>query len=174
MQTQNEWIHINSQDNSIRYVLGTKGNKTLFCFGINPSTATPNKLDPTLKKVQSIAINNGYDSFCMFNVYPKRDTDFEKLENSISDSIHIKNIETITKIIAAYDELDIWAAFGNHIYDRKYLPVCLKDIYSKLPHNKIKWFSTGVNKSGAPKHPLYQKKNSILIDFDMETYIKDL
>jgi len=66
-----EWIYVNNDDNSIRYALGTKGKKTLFCFGINPSTAEPNNLDNTLKKVQKIALNNGYDSWLMLNVYPK-------------------------------------------------------------------------------------------------------
>ena len=61
-----EWIYINNEDNSIRYALGTKGNNTLFCFGINPSTATPDKPDPTIRKVEFIAKYNGYDSFIMF------------------------------------------------------------------------------------------------------------
>ena len=174
METNTAWIYVNNHDNSIRYVLGTKGKKTLFCFGINPSTAVPDKLDPTLKKVESIAKHNGYDSFIMFNVYPKRDTNFEDLEQSINDAEHIKNIEAITKTVSEYSELDIWAAFGNHIYDRDYLPLCFKDIYKKLSKQNIRWLTTGINKSGAPKHPLYQKKTSMLIDFDMATYIKTL
>ncbi len=174
MNNKNEWIYINNQDNSIRYVLGTKGNKPLFCFGINPSNATPEKLDPTMKKVESIAKHNGYDSFIMFNVYPKRDTIFEDLEPNINDVEHIKNIEFILKTISNHSALDIWVAFGDHIYHRNYLPVCLKDIYSKLPIKNIKWFATGINKSGAPRHPLYQKKTSTLIEFDMESYIKTI
>ena len=78
------------------------------------------------------------------------------------------------EVLSEYSELDIWAAFGNHIYDREYLPICFKDIYSKLPQGKIKWFATGVNKSGAPKHPLYQKQTAKLINFDMATYIETL
>lgn len=174
MSKETEWVYIKNQDNTVRYVLGTKGEKTLFCFGINPSKATPDELDPTLKKVESIAKYNGYDSFIMFNVYPKRDTVFENLEKSINDTEHIKNIEEITKIVSEYPKLDIWAAFGNHIYDRDYLTVCFKDIYNKLPRNNIKWLATGVNKNGAPKHPLYQKKTATLIEFDMDNYIKTL
>ena len=60
-QMTTEWIYINNEDNSIRYVLGTKGQKTLFLFGINPSTAEPNDLDPALKKVERIAKYNGYN-----------------------------------------------------------------------------------------------------------------
>ena len=169
------WIYINNHDNSVRYVIGTKGERTLFCFGINPSIATPDKPDPTLSSVERIALNNGYDSFIMLNVYPKRDTDFEKLEKSLADdSEHRKNIEAITAIMAGRQKLDIWAAFGNHIYDRDYLSVFFKEIYSKLPHESITWYATGVNKSGAPKHPLYQKKTAKLVRFDMASYIEKL
>lgn len=174
MEFEQKWVYIKNQDDSIRYVLGRKGKKTLFCFGINPSTATPDKLDPTLKKVDSISKHNGYDSFIMFNVYPKRDTVFEKLEPSLNDMEHIKNIEAIIKTISGFSKLDIWVAFGDHIYDREYLPICFKDIYNKLPNQNIKWLTTGVNKSGSPKHPLYQKKTSLLVDFNMEDYIKTL
>ena len=165
-------IYINNVDNSVRYALGTKGEKTLFCFGINPSTATPDNPDPTIRKVDSIAKHNGYDSFVMFNVYPKRDTNFEDLEQCVNDAEHIKNIQVITEIISGYSEIDIWVAFGNHIYDRDYLPHCFIDIYKSLPKENIKWLTTGLNKSGAPKHPLYQKNTSTLIDFDIENYIK--
>lgn len=174
MDKSTEWIYINNEDNSIRYVLGTKGKKTLFCFGINPSTATPDDLDPTLKRVESIAKHNGYDSWIMFNVYPKRDTIFDDLEERINDSEHIKNLDVIIETLEEYQKIDIWAAFGNHIYERKYLPTCFKDIYDKLPKNNITWFATGVNKSGAPKHPLYQKNTAQLVAFDMEAYIKTI
>ena len=174
MKQDAKWIYVNNQDNTVRYVLGTKGQKPIFCFGINPSTASPDKLDPTMKKVEGIAKRNGYDSFIMFNVYPKRDTIFEDLEQCINDAEHIKNIQVIAETISEYNELNIWVAFGNHIYDRDYLPLCFMDIYKSLPKENIKWLATGVNKSGAPKHPLYQKKTSALIDFDMASYIKTL
>ncbi len=47
-----KWIYENDQDNQIRYVLGTRGENPLLCFGINPSTAKPNNLD-MLKSVHS-------------------------------------------------------------------------------------------------------------------------
>lgn len=169
-----EWLYINSDDNSSRYVLGTKGQHPLFCFGINPSTAEPNALDATLRNVQNIALNNGYDSWIMFNIYPKRDTIFENLHFTANDEEHKKNIEHILNTLKQYETADIWVAFGDHIYDRDYLPVCLKDIYLKLIDLNINWYTTKINKSGAPKHPLYQKKTSKLFAFDMENYIKSI
>ena len=53
-----------------RYVLGRVGRHPLVCIGINPSTAQPGALDPTLKSVERLANANGFDSWIMFNVYP--------------------------------------------------------------------------------------------------------
>ena len=58
-----------------RYVLGRVGRHPLVCIGINPSTAQPGALDPTLKSVERLAAANGFDSWIMFNVYPQRATD---------------------------------------------------------------------------------------------------
>lgn len=54
------WIYKHTKDNTSRFVLGEIGAKNLICIGINPSTATPESLDNTLKKVQKFASNKGY------------------------------------------------------------------------------------------------------------------
>ena len=69
------WLYVPPFYDEYRYILGTRGSNPLICIGINPSTARPGALDPTLKSVERIAANNGYDSFIMFNVYPQRATD---------------------------------------------------------------------------------------------------
>ena len=63
------WLYVPNTYSEYRYILGTRGQKPLICVGINPSTAAPDALDPTLQSAQRIALNNGYDSFLMFNVY---------------------------------------------------------------------------------------------------------
>ena len=75
-----EWIYENNEDNSARFVLGQVLNpteKTLLCFGINPSTACPEKLDSTIRKIISICNYNGHQkqkdtrkvSFFVFAIY---------------------------------------------------------------------------------------------------------
>lgn len=76
----NRWLYVPSMYCDYRYILGTAGEKTLICVGINPSTAAPNDLDNTLKSVERIALANGYDSFIMFNVYAQRATRPDDME----------------------------------------------------------------------------------------------
>ena len=62
------WLYVPNRYSEYRYILGTRGKKPLICIGINPSTARPGDLDPTLKSVERVAKANGFDSFIMFNV----------------------------------------------------------------------------------------------------------
>lgn len=55
------WLYVPNTYSEYRYILGTRGQKPLICVGINPSTAAPDALDPTLQSAQRIALNNGYD-----------------------------------------------------------------------------------------------------------------
>jgi hypothetical protein len=64
------WIYDKENDNSARYTLSPKSENYLFCFGINPSTAAPEKLDNTVKSVERIAKRHNFDTFMMLNIYP--------------------------------------------------------------------------------------------------------
>ena len=62
------WLYSNSPDNKNRYTLGKSGNNPLIVIGVNPSTAEPENLDPTLRQVKSRALSMGYDSWIMINI----------------------------------------------------------------------------------------------------------
>ena len=53
------WYYEPHTYQSYRYVLGRVGKHPLVCIGINPSTAQPGALDPTLKSVERLAAANG-------------------------------------------------------------------------------------------------------------------
>ena len=166
-----EWIYENNEDNSCRYALGVKGNNVLFVFGINPSTAEPNKLDPTLRKVKSIAEHNNYDGWVMLNVYPVRETQFEKLPEVPDVEETVRNVKSIMETIGEEDEIDIWVAFGDLIDQKEYLLPCWKKIMDSIDKKEIRWFVTALNKTGAPRHPLYQRNDCKLIEFDMKKFL---
>ena len=78
------WLYVPNTYSEYRYILGTRGKKPLICVGINPSTAAPDALDPTLQSAQRIALANGYDSFLMFNVYAQRATRPDDMEHALN------------------------------------------------------------------------------------------
>ena len=87
------WYYEPHTYQSYRYVLGRVGKHPLVCIGINPSTAQPGALDPTLKSVERLANANGFDSWIMFNVYPQRATD-------PNDMDRVPTVPCVTKICA--------------------------------------------------------------------------
>ena len=68
----NRWLYVPAEYTEYRYVLGTRGKRPLIVVGINPSTAAPDALDPTIGFGGAIALYNGFDSFMMFNRFTHR------------------------------------------------------------------------------------------------------
>jgi len=151
-------IYLNSPDNKYRYALGTKGEKTLYCIGVNPSTATPEKYDPTITRVSHIAKKNGFDSFLMLNIYPLRATNPDDLPDDLIGDEHKRNVQTFMDLIK--DDSTVWAAWGDLIEKRYWLKVCWRDILLQILLNKreTNWVKMGeLTKCGNPRHPLYLK-----------------
>ena len=169
-----KWIYHNDEEKHSRYVLGTIGEHPLVCFGINPSTAKPGDLDNTLKSVERLATNNGYDSYIMLNIYPQRATQPKDIHKEIDMDLHRKNLDHIEAILQK-GKLDIWAAWGTLIEKREYFHQCLIDIYEISQKYKSRWLSIGkTTKAGHPHHPLYLRKTEKTELFDMEGYISIL
>lgn len=169
--TMDNWIYEHSTDNKYRFSLGTKGERTLICFGVNPSTAEPTRLDPTLKSVERFALQNGYDSYLMLNLYPQRATNPKDMDKAPNIEMSRKNLEIINTYLSQ-DNCDIWAAWGTLIMMRPYLFSYLQEIYSTSQDKNNKWYTIGKkSKDGHPHHPLYLKKGLPLEPFDINTYI---
>jgi hypothetical protein len=169
-----EWIYDTDYDNSVRYTLGHAHGRRLACFGINPSTATPEKLDPTLQSVERIAKRHGYDGFVMFNVYPLRATDPNDLPEEMHAESHVKNLANIKKFFTQNPHNDVLAAWGTLITKRDYLATCLRDINSAMGECNTNWKHIGpLSKHGHPHHPLYLPSGAVLQEFNMKEYMKN-
>ena len=157
----------------IRYILGEKLNhdseKVLICIGINPSTATPEKLDPTLIRVQDYANRQEYGAWYMLNIYPQRATNPKDmhLDDTFSMEIHLQNLRAIESLLSTIEEADVWCAWGAIIDDkkRKYLSDCLYGDSEKGIKGIISLFNGdyifkayGVSRKEYPRHPLILKK----------------
>lgn len=171
---QDKWIYAQSEDLKNRYLLGTKGMRTLICCGVNPSFASPEDLDPTMKNVEYFAEKNGYDSYVMINLYPMRATDPHDMHLVRDDTIVKENLEHIEKLIST-GSCDIWAAWGTLVKTRKYLKECLLQIADIADKYDCKWFTIGEKtKEGHPHHPLYLSKKCGMESFDVYEYIKSI
>lgn len=169
-----EWIYEQSEDRKSRFLLGKRGKRTLICCGVNPSTASPNDLDPTMKSVEKIAQANGYDSYLMINLYPMRATDPKDVHEQADKMIINKNVECIESVLNGA-EYDIWAAWGNLIKTREYLKDCLCQLAEVADTYQCKWFCVSdLTKEGHPRHPLYVKRDAKLKMFDIDKYLRDI
>lgn len=133
----NDWIYENNDDNTERYVLAhffkSRPHKILLCIGVNPSTATPEKLDPTLKSLELITEKLDYDGWCMFNLSSQRSTDpngMRQASHVYEDNENISYFKKALKKFSKYNiDVDICAAWGNLIDKRAYLTDNLLSMY---------------------------------------------
>ena len=166
------WLYVPNRYSEYRYILGTRGRHPLICVGINPSTAAPDALDPTLQSAQRIALANGYDSFLMFNVYAQRATRPDDMEPALNPTLHAENRKAFRYLLSLSERPAVWAAWGNIIGKRAYLMDCMRDFAADGEAVGARWFTAGpLLKSGQPHHPLYLRGDTRLVDFDIAAYL---
>ncbi len=173
MYPDRPWIYDHDEPLT-RYSLGQPGHNPLVCFGVNPSTAKPGDLDPTVASVARFAKTQGYDGWLMFNLYPQRATNPDKIHKHFQKKIHDKNVEVIAERIRGLS-VDVWCAWGTLIEKRPYLSRCLRDIYEVMEGENISCYTRGrISKAGHPHHPLYLRKTSPMDPFDLNGYMHNV
>lgn len=172
------WLYLPCRYTEYRYILGTRGQKPLICIGVNPSTAEPGNLDNTLKSVQRIAKNNGFDSFVMFNVYAQRATSPDDMDKTLDPRLHRENMRAFDWLLSrSGDNPTVWAAWGAVIEKRGYLPDCVREMITIGQRYGANWVTAGKRskQKGHPHHPLYLKSDSPLDPFsEVEEYLLSL
>ena len=167
-----KWLFVPNCYTEYRYILGTTGKTPLICVGINPSTAAPERLDPTLQSVQRIALGNGFDSFIMFNVYAQRATSPDDMEQECNAELHRENMRAFEYILSLSPAPVVWAAWGNIIEKRAYLFDCLADMIALGERFGAQWVSAGKRSvRGHPHHPLYLRADTPVEPFDAAAYL---
>ena len=165
------WLSVPNTYREYRYLLGTRGSRPLLCLGVNPSTAVPGDLDNTLKSVERVALSNGFDSFIMCNVYAQRATRPGDMERELNPDLHRENLAAFAYALSLSPAPAVWAAWGNIIEERKYLPLCVRDMAEAGRRYGARWYTAGArSRRGHPHHPLYLRKDSPLEEFDVEAY----
>ena len=169
-----QWLFVPDTYTEYRYILGTRGKRPLICIGVNPSSAAPDALDPTLQSVQRIAENNGYDSFVMLNISAQRATSPDDLDHEPIETLHRENLKAMDYVLSQYVHPAVWAAWGTVIEKRPYLAECLKDMVHLAEKHRAVWMCAGsCSKAGHPHHPLYLRKDEKLRPFDVGNYLNE-
>ena len=174
---RDKWLYVPDFYTDYRYVLGTRGEYPVICAGINPSTAEPDNLDPTLKSVSRIAAANAFDNWMMFNVYAQRATRPDDMDTERNELLHHENMEafrTLLQLAACSGRKPIvWAAWGAIIEKRFWLMDCVRDMYMLGKDFGALWVCAGkCSKAGHPHHPLYLRKDELFHPFDMGGYLR--
>ena len=166
------WLFVPPAYTEYRYLLGTRGKKPLICIGINPSTARPDHLDPTLQSVERIALNNGFDSFMMLNLCAQRATDPNDMARDYPDVLRTGNAAAFEYALGLSDAPVVWAAWGTMIEKRPYLKELLRDFADISVRHHADWVSFGArSKKGHPHHPLYLRADAASDPFDVAAYL---
>lgn len=152
------WLYEPWQYEANRYVLGIDGSNPLICIGVNPSTASPVKLDPTVRSVARRAVANGYDGWIMFNLSPQRATNPDDMDKTAENLPLDINLDWFESILDKHPNSTVWLAWGNLIEKRKYLKECAdKFLAIANKYNATLVVCGPMSKNGNPHHPLYLK-----------------
>ena len=173
-----KWLYVPDRYGEYRYLLGTRGARTLVCVGVNPSTAAPEDLDNTLKSVARVAAGNGFDSWVMCNVYAQRATRPDDMDRALNPVLHRENMAAFAWLLeraARSGPPAVWAAWGAVIEKRPYLPGCVREMGEIGRRFGARWLKAGpCSKRGHPHHPLYLRRDVPVEAFDLETYLAGL
>ncbi|TSK07791.1 MAG: DUF1643 domain-containing protein [Geobacter sp.] len=119
--------------------------KRIFCcIGLNPSVATEDLDDPTIRRVISFAKRENCDALVMLNIFAFRSTDPQDMR-AASDPIGPENDEWLLRCssIAAIT-IAAWGTHGE--FEKRGAKVA-----AMIPN----LLCLGMTKGGFPRHPLY-------------------
>lgn len=167
-------------DESARFVLGTSGSTPLVCIGVNPSTASQQEPDLTVRMVSNLVarrdlgIREPFDSFIMLNLTPERATNPRNLRRRTLDPLlKARNEEVIANHIRG-QSIPVYAAWGGLIRVRTYLPRLLASIARMEELENVRWMARQVTPKGHPGHPIGTSNKAKFVPFDMPVYLDRL
>lgn len=168
-------IYSNARNDLWRFTLGKSGSRKLLTIGLNPSTATKEKSDTTVAKVEGVATRQGFDGFVMLNLYPIRSTDFNALPIQVDAEAFSENLNRIEELVASEFKPVVWAAWGESIHARDYFVAAAKELFVRLQKYGTSWHHFGLlTNSGHPRHPSRLKYAWAFSQLDTNRYVQTL
>jgi hypothetical protein len=147
-------IYQSTADDACRFALGRSGRRSLVVVGLNPSTATRDKSDPTAAKVERVARAHGYDGFVLVNLCPVRATDSRTLPATVDSKLLAANLRAIAEVVRAVGGVTLWAAWGGPILTRPFLLGAAIAVAERVERVGPAWQHFGpLTVRGHPRHP---------------------
>jgi len=138
-----------------RFKEGTPLSRMVAFIGLNPSTATPEKLDPTVKRCENYAKAWGFGGFVMLNLFSYRATSPKEMkeyeQKSASYEAHMKNGKAIYDVSAQCAMTVCCWGNGGSLFGFS------KNTLAGFERLGIEVHCIQKTKSGEPAHPLYLK-----------------
>lgn len=152
---------------SHRFVLGKRGKNPLVAICMNPSAARETSSDSTINRIIKISRDLGTDGWMVFNIYPERATDANRMD-AFKQDLSYENIKEIGKYLIENNIKEVFGAWGND----KNLEALIKGKQQLLTlltglGIKVYYFGT-LTKSGNPRHPLQRQEKW---DFSEKKYL---
>jgi hypothetical protein len=168
-------IYCNANNDLWRFSLGKFGNRNLITIGLNPSTATKEKSDTTIAKVEKAARQAGFDGFVMLNLYPVRSTDFNALPEEANAGAFAENLAKIEAVVATEAKPVVWAAWGENILARKFFAAACNELFVCLGKYGTSWQQFGsLTQSDHPRHPSRLHYAWGFSPFDIDNYAQKI
>ena len=144
-----------------RYLLERRWTEGPICVfvGLNPSTANADSDDATVRKCAALARTWGFSGITMANLFAVR-CRYPRILSTHQDPVGPENDRFLIPIIKqAHTVVAMWGNSGLKPYDTS----TRRDQY--MLSLRDDWQCVGITKHGAPRHPLYIAKSSILMKF---------
>ena len=144
-----------------RYLLERRWDEGPNCLfvGLNPSTATADSDDATVRKCVALARTWGFSGMTMANLFAVR-CRYPQILSTHRDPIGPENDRFLLPTIK--EAPTVVAMWGNHgLKSYGLSPQRDKDILAL----RDDWQCVGITKRGAPRHPLYVASSSTLMNF---------
>jgi hypothetical protein len=165
-ERHNSSIAIFSPDMKYRYLLTREWESDspmkLVVIGLNPSTATAEVDDPTIRRCIGYAKREMYGGLVMLNLFAFRATDPREMIRAAAEGVDVvgpANNAVIAQVITpGRNTLCAWGAHGEMQWRGEQLTKALVSYGANL-------MSFGTTKRGQPKHPLYLRNDAALIGY---------
>ncbi len=130
------------------------GNHCLSWILLNPSEADATLDDPTIRRCKAFAQRWGYDGIHVANLFAWRDKDRSQLRK-VSDPVGPENDRYILDVARSSDKVILGWGESGRLLGRS------EAVIKLLFDAGITPYALAVNKSKAPRHPLYISADSV-------------